>query len=69
MPHETTGGELLTTKELARHLKCSESLLEKQRHFGKGIPYLKLGRKCLYRSEDVQKYLEATRVGEVTANG
>ena len=46
-PHDND--ELLTTKQLARALKVSESYLEKCRLRGTGPPFEKFGRTVRYR--------------------
>lgn len=44
---------LFTQHTLAAVLDCSTQLLERNRWEGKGVPYLKIGRKVLYRKSDV----------------
>ena len=57
---------------VAAAISCSVGLLEQQAVHGGGIPYLKLGRKCLYRKQDVldwiaQKSIKATSTAEYQA--
>ena len=52
---------LLTQAYLAEVLFVSERKLERDRHEGTGIPFVKIGRRVLYRREDVLMYLEANR--------
>lgn len=44
---------LFSQKLVANVIGFSESWLERQRWMGGGIRYFKIGRKCLYRKEDV----------------
>jgi excisionase family DNA binding protein len=59
----TPGGlrPLMTQTYLAEVLVVSERKLERDRHEGTGIPFVKIGRRVLYRREDVLMYLEANR--------
>lgn len=56
----------LTEKQVAAKLNCSTSLLQKQRHFCQGIPYVKAGRMVRYSVLDVEKYLESCRITHAT---
>jgi predicted DNA-binding transcriptional regulator AlpA len=49
--------EYLDTPALAARTHISESSLEKMRWRGNGPPFLKLGRKVLYRVSDVDTWL------------
>lgn len=49
---------LLTQKEVAEWIGMSEAWLEMCRFKGKGIPYIKIGRSCRYRTSDVQAWLD-----------
>jgi hypothetical protein len=49
---------LFTQKTIAAVLSCSTQLLERNRWAGGGIPYLKIGRKVLYRKSDVLEYIQ-----------
>ncbi|MGQ3888251.1 helix-turn-helix domain-containing protein [Legionella sp. CNM-1927-20] len=53
---------LFNQQTLAAVLSCSTQLLERNRWAGTGIPYLKIGRKVLYRKNDVLAFLEQQRV-------
>ena len=53
--------DLLTSTELARLLSVSVRKLERDRQEGTGVPYIKFGRRVLYRGADVEGYLEAQR--------
>lgn len=48
---------LFNQQTLAAFLDCSTQLLERNRWEGKGVPYLKIGRKVLYRKNDAAKTL------------
>jgi len=53
---------LLTTKEVAKILNCSEGTLHNHRSRGEGIPYYKLGKKVVYNLKDVNVYLQKHRI-------
>lgn len=53
--------EYLNTKELAKHIKTSPRTLERWRTEGQGPKYYKLGRKVIYKSDDVIAYLESNK--------
>jgi predicted DNA-binding transcriptional regulator AlpA len=50
---------LLTTKDAAGELKCSESFLAKARMKGTGPAYVLLGRAVRYRRSDLEAYKAA----------
>ena len=50
--------EFLTAEQLAEKLRMSTSTLAKWRVFGGGPPYTKLGRRVVYRSDHLQKWLD-----------
>jgi excisionase family DNA binding protein len=50
---------LLTTAQLADLLHVSLRTLERGRQDGTGVPFIKLGRRVLYRRSDVEDVLEA----------
>jgi excisionase family DNA binding protein len=52
---------LITQSDLASLLGISKRKLERDRHIGIGIPFVKVGRRVLYRREDVLKFLEKNR--------
>ena len=54
---------LLGQKEVAAWLGCSESLLEMNRFRKVGIRFCKIGRRCVYKTSDVQKYIDDHMVG------
>ena len=49
---------LFNQKTIAAVLSCSTQLLERNRWAGGGVPYLKIGRKVLYRKCDVLDYIQ-----------
>ena len=52
---------VLTTKQLADLIGVSVRKLERDRQDGTGVPYIKFGRRVLYRGADVEAYLNAQR--------
>ena len=63
MTTETTRGgaaalPLLSTKAVARQFGLRHRTLEDWRLTGNGPPFLKLGRRVLYRTEDLLRFLE-----------
>lgn len=52
----------ITPEQLAARWCTSVSYLANLRSQGKGCPYIKLGRKVVYRAEDVRKYEAKRRV-------
>lgn len=43
-------------------VSCSTQLLERNRWAGGGVPYLKIGRKVLYRKSDVVNFLQQQKI-------
>lgn len=54
---------LLTQKEVATWIGMSEAWLEQARFKKIGIPWVKIGKSCRYRTSDVQKYLDDNLIG------
>ena len=54
--------QLITPEQLADRWATSRSYLANLRNQGKGCPYVKLGRRVMYRAADVKKYELARRV-------
>ncbi|TVM32126.1 helix-turn-helix transcriptional regulator [Oceanidesulfovibrio marinus] len=55
--------KFLTTKEAAALTGRSKKALEVDRQNGRGLPYVRLGPRCIrYRIEDIQAYAEQNRV-------
>lgn len=55
------GHQLLSTTQLALILGVSARKLERDRQDGTGIPFIRMGRRVLYRLVDVESYVEAQR--------
>ena len=53
---------LFNQQTIAAVLSCSTQLLERNRWAGTSVPYLKIGRKVLYRKSDVLGFLQQQRV-------
>ena len=52
---------VLNATETARQLSLSTSTLAKMRLYGTGPAYIKLGRRVLYRVEDIQVWIADNR--------
>ena len=59
---------LFNQQTIAAVLSCSTQLLERNRWEGRGVPYLKIGRKVLYRKSDVQDFIQHQRVYRSTSD-
>ncbi|KTD66702.1 hypothetical protein Lste_2908 [Legionella steelei] len=59
---------LFSQQTIAAVLSCSTQLLERNRWAGTGIPYLKIGRKVLYRKSEVQEFIQQQRVYRSTSD-
>lgn len=59
---------LFNQQTLAAVLDCSTQLLERNRWEGKGVPYLKIGRKVLYRKNDVLSFLQQQKIYRSTCD-
>jgi hypothetical protein len=53
---------------IAAVLSCSTQLLERNRWAGISVPYLKIGRKVLYRKSDVLGFLQQQKVYRSTSD-
>ena len=53
---------LFNQQTIAAVLSCSTQLLERNRWAGTSVPYLKIGRKVLYRKSDVLGFLQQQKV-------
>ena len=64
--HQATGStdsvELLTSLELSRRCGISVGTLQNWRSQGRGPTYVKLGRSVRYRTDDIDAFLQASRV-------
>lgn len=59
---------LFNQQTIAAVLSCSTQLLERNRWAGMGVPYLKIGRKVLYRKSDVQNFIQQQRMYRSTSD-
>lgn len=59
---------LFNQQTLAAVLDCSTQLLERNRWEGKGVPYLKIGRKVLYRKNDILSFLQQQKIYRSTCD-
>lgn len=50
-------GEFATAREVADTLCISPGSLAQDRYLGKGIPFIRIGKRVRYRWSDVEKYL------------
>jgi hypothetical protein len=50
---------LLNQREAAERLRLSERTLERFRLTGDGPPYVKAGRRVVYRAEDLERWISA----------
>jgi|TARA_Y100001935_G_scaffold252995_1_gene258105 hypothetical protein len=55
--------ELLTEKEVSEKYGLNIRTLQKDRWMGSGLTYVKIRRRILYRTEDVEKYIAKHVVG------
>lgn len=53
---------LMTTEQVAEWLAVSTGSLDQDRYMGKGLPYVKVGRRIRYLHDDIVKYLAENRV-------
>lgn len=58
---------LFSQQTIAAVLSCSTQLLERNRWAGGGVPYLKIGRKVLYRKSDVLEYIQQQQLCSSTS--
>ena len=54
--------QLYKEDETADFLSGSVATLRNDRHLGRGLAYVKLGRAVRYRGRDILEYIEANRV-------
>lgn len=50
--------KLLSQKEVADWIGMSEAWLEQCRFKKKGIPWIKIGKSCRYRTSDVRRWID-----------
>ncbi len=53
---------LIDEKEAAKTVCKAVQSLRNDRHNGRGLPYIKLGRSVRYSAIDIQKYIEARKI-------
>lgn len=54
---------LMTSKQLAAFLQTSEQALAQDRYLGRGVPFVKIGKRVRYERDEVFRFLAANRVG------
>lgn len=52
----------LVEKEVSELTRRAVQTLRNDRHYGRGIPYIKNGRSVLYRLDDVENYMNTRRI-------
>lgn len=60
---------VLNTGQVAERLGLSESTLAKMRLSGDGPPYSKLGRRVVYRPEDIDAWIASNRFSSTSEYG
>jgi hypothetical protein len=58
-----TGDQLITPREYARHRRCSIRTLDRERETRTGCPYIRIGGRILYWRRDIDRFLDAHRIG------
>ena len=53
---------LLTPHELARFMRTTTNSLAQDRYLGRGVPFIKTGRRILYARSAVLEYLERNTI-------
>ena len=56
--------QLLCEKEVQKEYGLNARTLQRERSLGTGIPYVKMGRRVLYKRADLDKFIEKHTVGE-----
>ncbi|MCR9192550.1 MAG: DNA-binding protein [Gammaproteobacteria bacterium] len=59
---------LFNQNTLAAILNCSTQLLERNRWAGEGVPYIKIGRKVLYRKREVLDFIQRQKTYHSTSD-
>ncbi|MBF6539258.1 helix-turn-helix domain-containing protein [Nocardia farcinica] len=54
--------ELLTAAQAAEYIGVSVDTLAQDRYLGRGLPYVRVGRRIRYRASDIAAFLEANVV-------
>ena len=60
---------VITSEELAPVMRTTANALAQDRYHGKGMPYVKFGRRVRYLRDDVARYLAANRRVTTVAGG
>ena len=55
---------LLSEKEVQEIYKLNARTLQRDRVLGRGIPYVKIGRRVRYKRSDIEKYIKRHTVGD-----
>ena len=55
---------LLNEKEVQREYGLNTRTLQRERSLGTGVPYVKMGRRVLYKRADLDKFIEKHTVGD-----
>jgi hypothetical protein len=63
MTGEDISDRLLTQREYARYRRYSVRTVERERAVGTGCPYVRIGARILYRLADVDRFVDAHRIG------
>lgn len=53
---------LINEKEAAHMTGRAVQTLRNDRHRNQGLPYVKIGRRCLYAVEDIKAFIEAHKI-------
>ncbi len=56
--------ELLNENEVQREYGLNARTLQRERSVGTGVPYVKMGRRVLYKRTDLDKFIEKHTVGD-----
>lgn len=62
MKGQSRASELATAEEVAKYMHTTPAKLAHDRYLRQGLPYVKFGRRVLYRWADVHQYLDANTV-------
>jgi hypothetical protein len=57
-----TASRYVSEKTISEVTGIPRSMLQKQRHFRRGIPYIKIGKSVRYKLQDALDYMEARRI-------
>jgi excisionase family DNA binding protein len=54
--------KLLTAQQVADYLGVSVGTLAMERHYGRGLPFVRIGRRIRYRAKDIADYIDDNTV-------